>query len=73
MKYFAMIVDNEVVESIRLPEIEDITPNSQKPYVASELERVIAIYSSDPRIIPTDEPVEKGSIWNGTSFIPPVE
>ncbi len=72
MKYFAMIVGNEVVQTIRLPEIEDILDGQEHRYVEEELEKVIAIYSSDPRIIPTEEPVAEGSTWDGTSFTPPV-
>jgi hypothetical protein len=73
MKYFAIIIGDEVVQTVQLPEIEDIHPDSQKPYLASDLEKAIAIYSSDPRIIPTDAPVSEGSIWDGQDFTPPVE
>lgn len=73
MRYFAMIVDNEVVQTIRLPEIEDIPSGNEHRYVEDELEKTIAIYSSDPRIIPTDRLVEKGLIWDGQNFNPPVE
>lgn len=73
MKYFAMIVENEVVQTISLPEIEDILSEHENRYVKDELDKVIAIYSSDPRIIPTEAPVAEGSIWDGQDFIPAVE
>ncbi len=73
MKYFALTVDNEVVRSVALPEVEDIDPDSQKPYLASDLEKNIAIYSSDPRVIPSEGIIPEGYIWDGQNFNPPVE
>jgi len=72
MKYFAMIVGNEVVQTIQLPEIEDILSAHEHRHVKDELDKAIAIYSSDPRIIPTEVPVSEGSIWDGQDFTPPV-
>ncbi len=73
MKYFSMIVENEVVQTFQLPQIEDIPSHDEHRYVETELEKVIAIYSSDPRIIPTEALVSEGSIWDGQDFTPPVE
>ena len=67
-----MIVGNEVVQTIQLPEIEDILSAHEDRYVKDELDKVIAIYSSDPRIIPTETPVSEGSMWDGQNFNPPV-
>lgn len=71
MKYFALTVDNEVVRTIRLPEEQDIDTEGSKTYLVSDLEKEIAIYSSDPRVIPTETAVAEGSTWNGSTFTPP--
>ena len=73
MKYFAMIVENEVVQTIRLPEIEDIPNGQEHRHVEEELDKVIAIYSSNPQIIPTEAPIAEGFLWDGQNFTPPVE
>lgn len=73
MKYFALTVDNEVVRIIRLLEEQDIAVEGSKTYLVGDLEKDIAIYNSDPRVVPIEEPVAEGSTWDGTSFTPPVE
>lgn len=68
MKHFVVIIDNEVVTNFSFPEENDgmdVNPDFMKQY--------IAIYSSDPRVIPYTEKVAIGSTWDGTTFTPPVE
>ena len=73
MKYFALTVDNEVVRIIALPEEQDISAEGSKTYLLDDLEKDIAIYSSDPRVVPIETVVEIGSTWDGHNFNPPVE
>lgn len=68
MKYFVTIVDNEVVGNMQVEEENDnVDVNIEM------MNRYIAIYSSDPRVIPYSEKVTLGSTWDGTTFTPPVE
>jgi hypothetical protein len=71
MKYFALTVEDEVVRIIALPEEHDIPTEGSKTYLVDDLEKDIAIYSSDPRVVPVETIVEIGSIWNGTGFVKP--
>lgn len=67
MKYFMLIIDNEVVgqiPSIGLYQQKDDNEEAEKYY---------AILSSNPSIIATDEVIPEGSIWDGQSFVTPVE
>jgi hypothetical protein len=73
MKYFALTVDNEVVRIISLMEEQDIDIEGSKTYLVEELDKDIAIYSSDPRVVPIETVVEIGSTWDGQAFTPPVE
>lgn len=66
MKIFIMVVDGEVVGKLPVPDLK--INGVTHPAV----EKLIAILSSDPKIIATDELVEIGSTWDGTSFTPPV-
>lgn len=66
MKNFILVVDGEVAGTLPVPDlkIDGITHPS--------VEKLIAILSSDPKIVVSDEPVEEGSTWDGNSFTPPV-
>lgn len=66
MKYFIMVVDGEVAGNFPVRNL--IVDGVNHPAV----EKLIAILSSDPKIIASDEPVQEGSTWDGNSFIPPV-
>lgn len=64
MHNFVILVDNEVVGNI------SFSTEAQ----GVDLDKVIAIYSSDPRFIPHHEKrIEEGYIWDGQNFNPPVE
>jgi hypothetical protein len=69
MKKFVIIIDNEVVKNVEFPEAIDNVPEELLP----QFEEAIAIFSSDPRYILVDEPVEIGLIWDGQNFNSPVE
>jgi hypothetical protein len=64
MKNFAIIVDGEVVGN---------QTYSDEIIEKLNMERTIAIFSSDPKFVSTDLPIDIGSTWDGTSFTPPVE
>jgi hypothetical protein len=68
MNRFAFVVDGEVAGITSLPEaVED----GELPEAIS---KGLAIFRSRPIIIEiTDSLVEEGFLWDGTSFIPPVE
>lgn len=69
MKTFVMVVDGEAVSNFQFPEKGDAVSDE----TAEEFTRLIAIYSSDPRIIPYGDLVKPGSMWNGSKFIEPKE
>jgi hypothetical protein len=56
---FAIIIDGEVASNMTFP--------PQIP-MAPKLE---AIYSSSPTFVRTEERIEEGSTWDGTTFTPP--
>lgn len=66
MKHFIMVVDGEVAGTLPVTDlkIDGVTHPA--------VEKLIAILSSDPKIVPSDEPVAEGSTWDGNSFTPPV-
>lgn len=68
MKHFVVIVDNEVVTNVSIPEENDGVDVN-----LDFMNQYIAIYSSDPRFIPYPETAAIGSTWDGTTFTPPVE
>lgn len=67
MSHFIFVVDGEAAWEMPVPIVRDEEGN-----LLPAIERLIAILSSDPKIVVSDEPVTEGSIWNGTSFTPPV-
>lgn len=68
MKKFIIVIDNEVAGKFPVPYLKDENGN-----ILPSIEELIAVLSSDPKIIPWDEDVEKGWVWDGTTFAPPVE
>ena len=68
MANFVVIVDGEVAGNIPIPQPSpDFTEEKSEA-----LERIIAALSSNPTIVKSDERIESGSTWDGTSFTPPV-
>jgi hypothetical protein len=67
MKNFIMIVDGEVVGTLPVPNLQI------DGVIHPAVEKLVAILSSNPTIVASDEQVEEGSTWDGTSFTPPVE
>jgi hypothetical protein len=62
MKYYIFVVDGEVASNLRVPEIS----------VKSEsFDKYRAIMESNPTIVPANEPVEEGYLWDGTNFTAP--
>jgi hypothetical protein len=53
MKCFAIVVDGEVAGNYCFKE---------------EDEKWVAIFSSDPTVVPVDVPVEEGATWDGEAF-----
>jgi hypothetical protein len=68
MPNFVLIVNNEVAGNyfIKTPENLDTGFNQA-------MEKMIAILSSNPTIVQTEEKVEEGYIWDGQNFISPTE
>ena len=53
MKCFAIVVDGEVAGNYCFKE---------------EDEKWVAIFSSNPTVVPVDSPIVEGSIWDGKGF-----
>ena len=68
MKHFIFVVNGEVAGELPVPRFKN-SDGELHPSV----EKLIAILSSDPKIVVSEEPVLEGSTWDGTSFTPPVE
>ena len=67
MKYFMLIIDNEVVGKIPSAGLyleKDDNEEAGKYY---------AILSSNPSIVAADELIPEGFIWDGQNFTAPVE
>lgn len=62
-KYIHIIVDGEVAAFIPLPGI--VGESSQ--------EMMIAAFMSEPIFVITEEKYQRGTIWDGEKFTPPVE
>lgn len=61
---FALVIDGEVADNFSFPAF----PEGQVPEI---IEKLIAIFKSDPKIVKALEWVEPGSSWDGSQFIPP--
>jgi len=62
---FVFIVEGEVAANFKFPTFAE---GVEMPPPMQEL---MAIFQSNPTIVETVDPVEKGSTWDGTSFNPP--
>ena len=62
MKHFILVVDGEVAGELPIPKIN---------FQSNAIDKLVAILSSDPKIILSDEPILEGSMWDGQEFIPP--
>jgi hypothetical protein len=60
MAHFIFVVDGEVAGELPVPNIQ-----------SEVIDKLIAILSSDPKIVVSDVPVAEGSLWNGTEFVNP--
>jgi hypothetical protein len=60
MAHFIFVVDGEVAGELPVPNIQ-----------SEVIDKLIAILSSDPKIVVSDVPVAEGSLWNGTAFVNP--
>jgi len=60
MSHFIFVVDGEVAGELPVPNIQ-----------SEVIDKLIAILSSDPKIVVSDVPVAEGSLWNGTAFVNP--
>lgn len=56
---FAIIIDGEVAGNVTYP---GTTANAEK---------LIAIYSSAPTFVRTDERIKEGLLWDGEKFVEP--
>lgn len=67
MKYFMLILDNEVVGE--LPNRGIYQQKDENEFA----EKLYAILSSNPIVIATDSLIPEGYVWDGQNFNPPVE
>jgi hypothetical protein len=61
---FALIIDGEVVDNFAFPPF----PEGAMP---EQVEKWIAIFKSNPTLVPSLVRIEPGSTWDGTNFTPP--
>jgi hypothetical protein len=61
---FALVIDGEVADNFSFPSFA----NGELPF---QLEKLIAIFKSNPTIVEVLEFVEPGSSWDGKKFTPP--
>ncbi len=59
MSHFIFVVDGEVAGELPVPKIQ-----------SDVIEKLIAILSSDPKIVVSETPVPEGYKYNGTTFSP---
>lgn len=64
MTHFILVVDGEVVGELPIPKID---------FQSDAIDKLVAILSSDPKIVPSNEPASEGSTWDGQNFTPPVK
>ena len=60
MSHFIFVVDGEVAGELPVPNIQ-----------SEVIDKLIAILSSDPKIVVSATPVPEGYTYNGTTFTPP--
>jgi hypothetical protein len=61
---FALVVDGEVADNFSFPAFA----NGEMPL---QIEKLIAIFKSNPIIVEALEHIEPGSTWDGSEFTPP--
>jgi hypothetical protein len=64
VRYYIFVIDGEVAGRI---------PLFAHPNGGPLEEKYRAMLESDPKIIPSDEDVPEGYLWDGKNFNPPVE
>ena len=63
---FALVINGEVADNFSFPAF----PDGQTPEI---IEKLIAIFKSNPVVVESLEYVEPGSSWDGATFTPPAE
>jgi hypothetical protein len=64
MTHFILVVDGEVAGELPVPKVD---------FQSDAIDKLVAILSSDPKIILSEQPILEGSTWDGQEFTPPVE
>jgi hypothetical protein len=64
MTHFILVVDGEVAGELPIPKLD---------FQSDAVDKLVAILSSNPKIVVSNEPVEEGYVWDGQNFVPPVE
>jgi hypothetical protein len=64
MTHFILVVDGEVAGELPMPKVN---------FQSDAIDKFVAILSSDPKIILSEQPILEGSTWDGQEFTPPVE
>ena len=60
MQRFILVVDGEVAGELPVPNVQ-----------SDVIEKLIAILSSDPKIVVSDNPIPQGWTWDGEVFHKP--
>lgn len=61
---FALVIDGEVADNFSFPSFS----NGELPF---QIEKLIAIFKSNPTIVESLEFIEPGSTWDGSQFTAP--
>lgn len=62
-KYYELVIDNEVATHLSIP--------SGSAEMQEFFNKLNAALSSNPTVVPVEEIVPEGSIWDGQNFTPP--
>lgn len=66
MERFILVVDGEVAGELPLPPIPTVDGN-----LHPAIEKLIAILSSDPKVVVSENPIPQGWTWDGEVFHKP--
>lgn len=67
-KYYELVIDGEVATHLSVP-----SGVSGSQEMQDFFDKLNAALSSNPTVIPVDELVPEGFLWNGENFHPPVK
>lgn len=62
MPHFVFVINKEAVGELPIPNLG---------HQSDAVDKLIAIASSNPKIVVSEEPVPEGYIWDGKKFTPP--